>query len=57
MKNDFRPDPGAAYTMTGDWGSVNCEFVTIAEERELSYTWQAYGLETVVTWTLTPTAA
>ncbi|WP_180902557.1 SRPBCC family protein [Martelella soudanensis] len=57
MKNDFRPDPGAAFTMTGDWRSVNCEVLTIEEERELSYTWQAYGLETVVIWTLTPTSA
>lgn len=56
MKSDFRPEPGAKFTMTGDWGSVDCEVLTNEAERELSYTWEAYGLETVVTWTLTPTA-
>lgn len=57
MKNDFKPEPGAAFTMSGDWGSVDCEVLTNVDEQELSYTWQAFGLETVVTWTLTPTAS
>lgn len=57
MKTDFRPEPGTTFTMTGDWGSVDCEVLTNEAERELSYTWQALGLETVVSWTLTPTTA
>lgn len=56
MKNDFKPEPGANFTMSGDWGSVDCEVLTNEAAKELSYTWEAYGLETVVTWTLTPTA-
>jgi uncharacterized protein YndB with AHSA1/START domain len=30
--------------------------VTVQPNESLSYTWEAYGLETVVTWTLTPTS-
>ncbi len=29
----------------------------VEPNRSLSYTWGAYGLESVVTWTLTPTGA
>ena len=57
MQNDFKPEPGATFSMAGNWGTVDCEVLTNEEARELSYTWEAYGLERVVTWTLTPTAA
>ena len=30
--------------------------MTIEPNKTLSYTWGAYGLESVVTWTLTPTS-
>jgi len=29
---------------------------SVEPEKELSYTWEAYGLESVVTWTLTKTS-
>jgi uncharacterized protein YndB with AHSA1/START domain len=64
MKTDFRPDVGHLFTLTGDWGGVlDCTVLTVHPERELSYTWNfahddpAYRLESVVTFTLTPTAA
>ncbi|MEI9964303.1 MAG: SRPBCC domain-containing protein [Caulobacteraceae bacterium] len=31
--------------------------LAVEPDRALSYTWEAFGLESVVTWTLTPTAA
>ena len=55
MKTDFAPEIGRAFTLTGEWGSVNSEVREIEQGRKLSYTWNAMGLETVVTWTLTPT--
>ncbi|QSQ25779.1 SRPBCC domain-containing protein [Pyxidicoccus parkwayensis] len=38
-------------------GTVNCKFVEIETHRKLSYTWDVIGMNTVVTFTLTPTAS
>jgi uncharacterized protein YndB with AHSA1/START domain len=55
MKNDFTPKVDQKFKLTGDWGSVDCKVLVIEANKELSYTWDAMGLESVVTWTLTPT--
>jgi uncharacterized protein YndB with AHSA1/START domain len=55
MKNDFKPVAGHRFGLHADWGAVDCRVVTVEPSRTLSYTWAAYGLESVVTWTLTPT--
>jgi uncharacterized protein YndB with AHSA1/START domain len=57
MQNDFLPVADHAFTLRGDWGSVDCRVLTIKPNRTLSYTWGAMGLDSIVTWTLTPTAA
>jgi uncharacterized protein YndB with AHSA1/START domain len=57
MKNDFKPAADHRFTLRGDWGSVDCRVVTVEPNKTLSYTWDAMGLESVVTWTLTPTSA
>lgn len=57
MKNDFAPVAGHRFDFRADWGSVACEVLTIEPNRTLSYSWAAYGLESVVTWTLTPAGA
>jgi len=36
---------------------IDCQVLSIEPQRTLSYTWAAYGLESVVTWTLTATGA
>lgn len=54
MKNDFMPVVGRRFDLRADWGTVNCEVLEIQTERILSYTWHAMGLESIVTWTLTP---
>ena len=56
MKNDFKPVAGHRFGLRADWGSVDCQVVTIEPNKTLSYSWAAYGLESVVTWTLTPTS-
>lgn len=63
MKNDFAPQVGHRFKLTGEWGGVlDCEVLEIAPHRTLSYTWDfahedaAYNLKSVVTFTLTPTA-
>lgn len=56
MQNDFAPQVDHRFTLRGDWGSVDCKVLAIEPERSLSYTWSAMGLESVVTWTVTPTA-
>ncbi|MBS0220048.1 MAG: SRPBCC domain-containing protein [Proteobacteria bacterium] len=55
MKTDFKPAADHRFSLRGDWGSVDCKVVEIEPHRTLSYTWAAMGLESVVTWTLTPT--
>jgi uncharacterized protein YndB with AHSA1/START domain len=57
MKNDFRPAVDHRFTLSGDWGSVDCRVVAVEPNRTLAYTWDAMGLESTVTWTLTPTDA
>jgi uncharacterized protein YndB with AHSA1/START domain len=55
MKNDFKPVVGHHFDLRGDWGVVNCEVLTVEQHKALSYAWEAMGLKSVVTWTLTPT--
>ena len=57
MKNDFVPAANHRFSLHGDWGSVDCRVLEIEAQRSLSYTWAAMGLDSVVTWTLTPTGA
>jgi uncharacterized protein YndB with AHSA1/START domain len=55
-------EPGAAFLFKTQpypgWdGTVNCRFLEIEAPRKLAYAWNVPFLETVVTFTLTPTAA
>jgi uncharacterized protein YndB with AHSA1/START domain len=56
MKNDFKPVVDHRFNLRGDWGAVECQVLAIEPHKTLSYTWGAMGLESVVTWTLTPTS-
>jgi uncharacterized protein YndB with AHSA1/START domain len=55
MKSDFKPVAGHEFQLTADWGAVDCTVLEVEPHRQLSYTWNALGLESTVTWTLTPT--
>src|SRR6478609_3770376 len=57
MKNDFVPALHHRFKLSADWGAVDCEVLEIEPNRSLSYTWAAMGLDSVVTWTLTPAGA
>lgn len=54
MKSDFQPAVDHKFKFTADWGSVDCKVLAIETGKTLSYTWDAMGLDSVVTWTLTP---
>ena len=54
MKTDFAPIAGHKFNLRGDWGAVDCQVRQVEPPRMLSYTWAAHGLDSVVTWTLTP---
>jgi uncharacterized protein YndB with AHSA1/START domain len=56
MQNDFKPEVGHCFDFRADWGSVDCQVLAVEPNKTLSYTWAAYGLESVVTWTLTATS-
>jgi uncharacterized protein YndB with AHSA1/START domain len=55
MKTDFRPALDHRFSLRGDWGAVDCQVLEIEPHKTLSYRWDAMGLESIVTWTLTPT--
>jgi uncharacterized protein YndB with AHSA1/START domain len=64
MKNDFDPQVGHRFNLRGDWGGVlDCEVLAVVPNKTLSYSWNyahddaALNLESVVTFTLTPTSA
>jgi uncharacterized protein YndB with AHSA1/START domain len=56
MQNDFVPAVGHRFSLRTEWGAIDCRVLAIEPGTTLSYTWEALGLESVVTWTLTPTA-
>ncbi len=60
MKNDFRPVVGHRFsfrsTPVPNWdGIIESEVLVVEPNSRLSYGWASMGLESVVTWTLTPT--
>ena len=55
MKNDFKPVVDHHFNLRAEWGVVDCQVLAVEPNKTLSYTWAAHGLESVVTWTLTPT--
>lgn len=63
MKGDIAPVLGHNFRLSGDWGGVDCQVQAVEPNRTLSYTWNhahedaAFNLESVVTFTLTPTSA
>ena len=65
MPNDIRPTVGHRFTfktqpMPGWDGIVHCEVLDVDPEKRLRYSWrggaESSRLDSVVTWTLTPTA-
>lgn len=53
MACDFEPEVGHSFKLDAPWGTITCEVLAIEPYKLLSYSWQAHGLESVVTWTLT----
>ena len=59
---DLELERGAAFTFTAPpqpgWdGIVNCRFLEIEARRKLSWSWVVGDIDTVVTFTLTPTSS
>ncbi len=57
MKTDFQPVVDHRFHFSADWGGVDCQVLAVEPHRRLAYSWAANGLESTVTWTLTPTGA
>jgi len=64
MKNDFVPQVGHRFKLSGDWGGVlDCEVLELEPNETLAYTWDfansdtRFDLKSVVTFTLTRTGA
>ena len=61
MKNDFKPVAGHRFNLRRNPQPnvsivVDCEVLEVEPNKSLSYTWAAFGLESIVTFTLTPTS-
>ncbi len=56
MRNDFKPVPDHRFSLRAEWGAVDCRVLAVEPNKSLSYSWTAFGLESVVTWTLIPTS-
>jgi uncharacterized protein YndB with AHSA1/START domain len=65
MENDIRPMTGESFTFRSQptkwWdGIVRCDVLEVEPNKKITYSWRSgsppEGLDTVVTWTLTPTA-
>jgi uncharacterized protein YndB with AHSA1/START domain len=59
MKNDFEPSVGHKFQFRADpvpnWnGIIDCEVLVVEALKRLSYSWGAFGLGTVVVFTLSP---
>jgi uncharacterized protein YndB with AHSA1/START domain len=59
MNNDFEPVAGRAFQFRSEpmpnWsGIIDCEVLVVEPLKQLSYTWSALGLDSVVQFTLTP---
>jgi uncharacterized protein YndB with AHSA1/START domain len=59
LKNDFQPVVGHRFSFRAEpnphWnGIIECQVLTVEPDRRLSYTWGSMGLESTVTFTLTP---
>jgi uncharacterized protein YndB with AHSA1/START domain len=60
MANDFEARVGHRFRLStapvGGWnGIIDCEVLAVEPPGRLSYTWASMGLESVVTFTVTPT--
>jgi uncharacterized protein YndB with AHSA1/START domain len=60
MKNDFQPVVGHQFTFRStpvpNWnGIIDSKVLLVEPTSRLSYSWGSLGLESVVTWILTPT--
>lgn len=56
MTNDFKPDEGSRFNFSANWGAVDGKVLAVEANKSLSYTWNTKDLESVITWTLTPTS-
>jgi uncharacterized protein YndB with AHSA1/START domain len=56
MKSDFKPVVDHSFSFRAEWGAVDCQVLAVEPNQTLTYTWAAYGLDSIVTWTLTPTS-
>jgi uncharacterized protein YndB with AHSA1/START domain len=61
MANDFKPVIGHRFNLSREATPeikvvIDCEVTEVEPNETLSYTWKAFGTDTVVTFTLTPTA-
>ena len=55
LEGDFRAERGHSFSLEAGFGQIQCKVIEVEPGIRLSYTWEAFGLQSVVTWTLKKT--
>jgi uncharacterized protein YndB with AHSA1/START domain len=54
MQNDIASVAGHSFSLSAEWGTVECRIRQADPPRSLSYDWKTKDLDSVVSWTLSP---
>ena len=53
LEGDIRAEAGHSFAFATGFGQIDCKVIEVDPGKRLAYTWEALGLRSVVTWTLT----
>ncbi|MEQ1768540.1 MAG: SRPBCC domain-containing protein [Devosia sp.] len=54
MNSDFKLELNHSFKFSEAWGEIECTVKTVEPNKVLAYSWSAFGLDSLVTFTLTP---
>lgn len=52
LEGDIRAEEGHQFAFATGFGQIDCEVQEVEPGQKIAYSWEALGLESVVTWTL-----
>jgi uncharacterized protein YndB with AHSA1/START domain len=53
LEGDIHAEEGHSFAFATGFGQIDCKVVAVEPGVRIAYTWEALGLRSVVTWTLT----
>lgn len=52
LEGDFRAEVGHDFEFVADFGKIECAVLEVTPQERIKYSWEAFGLKSVVTWTI-----